>query len=108
MIEYLVQKQLESYNNHDLDSFLACYAADVEVYHLISNDLMFKGREAMIERYKKRFESKVHARLENRMILNNQAIDYEYVTSNDREPTRAIAIYLEEDGLIKKVWFINE
>lgn len=108
MIEELAQKQLECYNAHDLEGFLACYSEDVEVYHLKTNELLFKGKKAMRDRYAKRFESKVHARLENRMILKDQAIDYEYVTSVDSEPKRAIAIYLEEEQVIRKVWFIYE
>ena len=30
----LAQRQLDAYNAHDLEAFLACYAYDVEVYEL--------------------------------------------------------------------------
>lgn len=108
MIEKLAQKQLDCYNNHDLDGFLSCYAENVEIYDQATGALKMSGKAEMSVRYQKRFESKVHAKLENRMVLGKQAIDYEYVTSIDREPVRAIAIYLEEDNLIAKVWFIHE
>jgi len=108
MIEQLAQKQLDYYNARDIEGFLSVYADDVEVYDQASGELVYKGIDEMRKRYTRRFQDvKLHARLDNRMILGKQAIDYEYVTSSNN-PVKAIAIYLAEETLINKVWFIHE
>ena len=42
----LVQQQLNAYNAHDLDAFLAPYADDVEIYST-TGKLQLKGKEEM-------------------------------------------------------------
>ncbi|MEJ8306262.1 nuclear transport factor 2 family protein [Saccharibacillus sacchari] len=108
--EELAQRQLDCYNAHDLEGFLAVYAEDAKLYNLLDGTLMAEGREAMRERYRKRFEEdNVHAKLVNRMVIGSRVIDHEEVTSNASDRAlQAAAIYETQGGLIRAAWFVNE
>jgi len=105
----LAKKQLECYNNHDLEGFLSAYHDDTKIYNVSDGALIMEGKEAMRQRYGELFKNKkVHAKLVNRMVFGNKAIDHESVTRGDgNPPTEVAAIYEVEDGLIKTVWFVR-
>ncbi|NGZ76278.1 DUF3658 domain-containing protein [Saccharibacillus alkalitolerans] len=108
--EELAQRQLDRYNAHDLEGFLDVYAEDARLYNLLDGSLIAEGRDAMRERYRRRFEvDKVHAELVNRMVIGSRVIDHEQVTQagSDRA-TQAAAIYETAGGLIREVWFVYE
>ncbi len=101
------QSQLDAYNAHDINAFVACYAQDVEVRNLKTNELLSEGREAMRKGYGEMFEAypDVHAHVTSRTVLNDMVFDHEYVTGRG-EPIIVMAVYqVGEDGLIQKVWF---
>lgn len=108
--EEIVQKQLDFYNNHDLDGFISTYHEDIKIYNLIDNSIILEGKEFLREKYSERFQIfKVHAEIQNRMIIGNKVIDHEHVTTiNTDIIVKAVAIYELEDALIKKVWFVFE
>ncbi len=108
-VEVLVQKQLDYYNAHDLSGFLSTYSDTIVIKDLVTDMVIMEGKEAMAVRYKERFQvSKVHARLENRMVIGNKVIDHEFVAMADKgEIVKAIAIYEVKDQLIQKVWFLH-
>ena len=47
MIEEIVQKQLDFYNNHDLEGFVSTYDDNIEIYNLDNNSIMLKGKEQL-------------------------------------------------------------
>lgn len=101
----LVQQQLNAYNAHDLEAFLAPYAEDVEIYQF-PNTLLSKGKEQMRKDYV--FITKVpklFCRLQNRVVQGNMVIDHEEVSGFGPKPVHAVAIYLIEKGKISKVYF---
>lgn len=101
----LVQQQLNAYNAHDLEAFLAPYAEDVEIYQF-PNTLLSKGKEQMRKDYL--FITKVpklFCRLQNRVVQGNMVIDHEEVSGFGPKPVHAVAIYLIEKGKISKVYF---
>lgn len=103
--EMLVQQQLNAYNAHDLDAFLAPYADDVEIYTFPAK-LDTKGKEAMRKNYQ--FITRtpgLYCRLLNRMIEGNMVIDHEEIHVNGRPPFTGLAIYVIEKGKIAKVYF---
>lgn len=108
--EILAQKQLDCYNAHDLEGFLEIYAEDAKLYNLIDGTLIAQGREAMRERYRKRFaEDRVHAELVNRMVIGSRVIDHEHVTQAGSDRIiQAAAIYETQGGRIVAAWFVNE
>lgn len=108
MIEEIVQKQLDFYNNHDLEGFISTYDDEIEIYNLDDNSVMIKGKEQLKNNYRERFEVlKVHAEIKNRIIIGNKVIDHEQVTGIEKgKVKKAVAVYQVENNLIKKVWFV--
>jgi hypothetical protein len=103
----LVQQQLNAYNAHDLDAFLAPYAEDVEIYTL-GGKLQIKGKEQMRKEYV--FITRMpglYCKLVNRIVMNNTVIDHEEIWfSNKPENLQyGAAIYVIEKGKISKVYF---
>ena len=105
--EAIVQKQLEAYNNRDIDAFVKTYAVNVKLY-TFPNEVTSQGREALRRQYASFFENTpdLNAEIVNRIVLGNKVIDKEKVTVNGRV-FYAIAIYEVENDLIKKVTFIQ-
>jgi len=103
--ELLAQQQLNAYNAHDLEAFLAPYAEDVEIFQF-PDQLLMKGKENMRKDYE--FITKtpgLYCKLLNRIVQGNMVIDQEEVTGFGSKPLHAVAIYLVENGKIRKVYF---
>lgn len=107
--ERLATEQLAAYNNRDIDNFLIPFSDSVEIY-TFPDQLMYKGKEKMRERYGKMFEKAVnlHCKLTHREVLGNVVIDTEEVTGIvEDEIVNAIAIYTIENEKIQKVHFVR-
>ncbi len=108
--EELVQRQLEYYNDHDIEGFISTYSSEIEIIDLEDNSIILKGGEALRKKYIERFEVyKVHADVKNRIVIGNKVIDHEFVKGiRENELVKAVAIYEVEDDLIRRVWFLFE
>lgn len=108
--EEVVQKQLDYYNNHNLEGFCFTYSDEIEVINLIDNTIIFKGKKALEDRYRERFTNPdLFAELTNRMVIGNKVIDYEEVSGiKEGEIVKAVAIYEIQENLIRRVWFLYE
>jgi hypothetical protein len=106
--EQVVQAQVEAYNKHDIEAFMALHSPNIVLYSLPDNSIIVQGLEAIRERYTQRFSNpELHAEIVNRMVLNNRVIDHEHVKGIEaNQIVKAIAIYEIEDELIQRVWFI--
>jgi len=105
--EMLAQQQLDAYNAHDLEAFLAPYAEEVEIYGF-PDKLQMKGKEEMRKAYQ--FVTKtptLFCRLVNRIVQGDTVMDQEEVWGFGDKPFYGIAIYKTENGKITKVWFIQ-
>jgi hypothetical protein len=107
--EELAQKQLDAYNEQDIESFLECYSEDVTVMEFPSNKVIYQGLGEMRKRYTRMFEENPnnHAELLSRITKGSVAIDHEYVTgrANGKE-VYAVAMYEIMETKINKVWFV--
>lgn len=105
----LVEKQLEYYNNHDLEGFVSTYSPSIQIFNQGEDTPYIEGHEALRNRYEKRFQDPIlHAKIVNRMVIGNRVIDHENVTVSDSESiVNVIAIYEVENQLIQRVWFIR-
>lgn len=105
--ESIVQKQLEAYNNRDIDAFVNTYAVNVKLYNF-PNEVTANGKEALKRQYDAFFKNTpdLKAEIVNRIVLGNKVIDKEKVTINGTI-FYAVAIYEVENGLISKVTFIQ-
>lgn len=104
------QKQLEAYNNRDLEAFLKCYSDDCVVEDAEGNILM-ANREEMGKRYKGLFEESpnLHCHLVSRVVVGDYVLDEENVTGSrgSKEMNHVVAVYKVNNGLIQHVRFIR-
>ena len=107
--EAVVQVQLDAYNAHDIDAFMATYTNDAELFEHPAK-LLAAGSAQLRERYGARFKDpKLHATIVKRIVMGNVVIDHEKVARTFPEGTGvadAIAIYQVENGKIAKTWLI--
>jgi hypothetical protein len=107
--ETVVQRQLDAYNAHNIEAFMATYAEDAQLFEHPSK-LLATGAKEVRERFLARFaEPNLHASLVERMIMGNVIIDHELVTRTFPEGAgkiELIATYEVHHGRIAKAWFM--
>lgn len=104
-----VQKQLDAYNNRDIDKFLAPYSDSVKIYNH-PKELLMSGKAQMRARFSGMFANTpdLHCTLINRIVLGNTVIDQEYVIFNkNNPPSEVLAMYVIAEGKIQEVYFIR-
>lgn len=104
-----VIKQLEAYNNRDIDTFANAFSDTVKVYRQ-PGVLTYQGRDELHKRYGQMFENTpdLHCQLVNRIVSGNVVIDHERVQFSKDQPRReAIAVYRIRNGEIVEVTFIS-
>jgi hypothetical protein len=102
-----VQRQLEAYNAHDLERFLAEYADDVRAFRPPATEPVLSGKAAFGEHYAaNRFcLPSLHARLVSRIVSGNIVVDHEEITGLAEETRSAVAVYEIVGDRIRTVWF---
>lgn len=105
-----VQKQLEAYNNKDIETFMSCFAKECFTEDGEGNVGM-KTWDEMYDRYKKLFADNpnMHCEIVSRTVVGNYVLDEEHVTGREgqTELVHCVAIYRVEDGLIRHVRFLR-
>lgn len=109
--ERVVQRQLERYNAHDLEGFLATYADDAEIYDLpVGGKPSLAGKADLRRVYGGLFGRSPgpHCRLAQRTVSGRFVIDQEVcVMAANGKPLHASAIYEVQDNRIRRVWFAD-
>jgi hypothetical protein len=105
----VVQRQLDAYNRHDLETWLQTYAHDAQQYEF-PDTLLARGQAEIRARATLRFqEPDLHAQLLRREVNAHQVIDHELVTRNFPEGLGTIemaCIYEIASGKIQKTTFV--
>ena len=105
----LIQRQLDAYNEHDLDALLATYAEDAQLFEHPAT-LLASGHSQVRARFALRFqEPNLHAHLLNRILIDRFVIDHERVTRTFPEGPGTIDLvvtYEVVDGKIINAWFL--
>jgi uncharacterized protein (TIGR02246 family) len=106
--EEIVQAQLDAYNRHDLEGFLAFYADDAVLVNY-PDQITQTGKAEMRARYQKRFaQPNVRAEILERIVFSNFVIDHERITSPPTtDVIEAVATYEVENGKIVRVTFLT-
>ncbi|MFZ5835601.1 MAG: nuclear transport factor 2 family protein [Pseudomonadota bacterium] len=108
-IEKVIQTQLDAYNAHDIEAFMAMWADDA-LYFEHPSTLLAEGAAAIRARHVARFqEANLFARLKQRMVLGNKVVDYETVTRTFPEGPGTIDVivtYEVINGKVAKAWYI--
>lgn len=104
----VVGRQLEAYNNKDIDGFMACWADDAQIFAWPST-LVATGSKEIRSRHLERFrEPDLSAELISRTVVEDLVVDREVVRRNLPEGCRlvdVIAIYQIAEGRIRGAWF---
>lgn len=106
-----VRAQLDAYNAHDVDAFLACYTPDC-VIEDGEGALIMTGHAEMRVRYQTLFASSpnLHCEIVSRVCIGDYVIDEEQITGRVPNLRRAVVIYRVDNasGLISHVRFLRE
>ena len=100
--------QIEAYNSQDLESFLACYTDNVQVYMLHNNQLLTDGIEKLSEVMVKSFMENPDARstIISTIKQGNLIIQREEIKNHISDKIiRTISIYEVTENKISKLWF---
>jgi len=107
--EIVVQRQLDAYNAHDLEAWLATYAENAQQFEH-PGKLIASGHAQMRERMTARLqEPNLHAKLVKRTVMGNIVIDYEDVSRTFPEgpgKMELVAIYEVREGRIQTGSFV--
>ena len=95
--EEVVQKQLEAYNNRDIDGFMSVIDQNITLHDFSTEEITLEGFEACKKVYAALFEAspKLHSKILTRTVFGNKVIDHEYITGrkgND-SPIELVLIY---------------
>jgi len=102
-----VQRQLDAYNAHDLERFVAEYTDDIQVFRPPAAEPVLSGKQAFAAHYaKNRFTlPNLHAEVVNRIVSGDTVVDHERITGLGEGVVEAVAVYKVSGGLISTVWF---
>jgi hypothetical protein len=102
----VVQRQLEAYNDRDLQRFLAQYSEAIQNFRPPAVIPAIVGKKAFGEFYAtQRFNhAGLHAELLGRMVLGNKVIDHERIQGVRAQPFEMAIVYEVNNGLIECVW----
>ena len=107
----VVQKQLEAYNQRDLEAFTALFHTDAALYNLGNDAPIAEGIEAITQLYARLFAQSPELRSDvvSRQVIGNKVLDYEVITgrAGAPEPVYLIAVYEIVAGKIKRCYFIR-
>jgi len=107
--EELVQKQVDAYNAHNLDAFVACYGPDIEFRTLDGNVGPEKGTAALRKGYADLFKRfpELKVKILKRIGQGAFVIDQQRAEGMGPNPITVTAIYETFQGKIIRVWFIE-
>ena len=106
----MIMKAVRAYNAKDLDSYIACFSPDVEVYNA-SGVLMFKGTDKLKEHLEAFFHENPSAKREiiERVVSGNKIVEREQLVGVKGATEQSVtSIYELDNGLIKSFFFIVE
>lgn len=103
----LVDKQIEGYNNRDIEEFLEPYSDSVKVFDF-GKGVDFQGKGQMRIIYEKLFKDypDLNCKIQNRIVYGNTVVDQELVNFSGYE-VNAVAIYVIQEKKISEVHFVQ-
>ncbi len=104
--EQVVQKQLEAYNQRNIDLFMSTMGHEVVFYNFATGESTLEGAAACRAYYTALFENspKLHSTILKRMVFGNKVIDHEGIVGRNgiEEVVELVLIYeVQRDKIIK-------
>jgi hypothetical protein len=107
--EELIQKQVDAYNAHNLEAFVACYGPDIEFRTLDGNVNPEKGTVALRKGYADLFKRYPELRVKvlKRIRQGAYVIDQQQAEGMGPNPIIVTAIYQTDQDKIIRVWYLE-
>jgi hypothetical protein len=104
----VVDRQVEAYNAQDLESFVACYSAEVTIRDGHGRVLM-SGLDAVRREYGEWFAAhpEVHVEVVGRLVSDAWVVDHERITVGDGVMSALVGYHVAE-GVIEAVVLLSE
>ncbi|VAW13274.1 hypothetical protein MNBD_BACTEROID03-2779 [hydrothermal vent metagenome] len=104
----VVQKQVDSFNEGNLEAFISCYSEDVLVQNF-PNDTSYIGKMKMEKGYQRFMANNPGAKVEvvKRIVIGNKVIDEEMVMISGKTHQQ-VALYEIDNGAIISMTFIHD
>lgn len=105
-----VQRQIELFNAHDLEGFLALFSEDVQVSAIPGNPPPV-GKAQLRDLYAARFKANpdLHASATAQMVADDFVIQKEKISGRAGKPSlEAVVIYQVKAGKIVRMWGLGE
>jgi hypothetical protein len=105
----VVQRQVEAYNDHDLDRFVSAYSETIAIFRMPAAQPSISGKRQLAGYCStQRFNLPgLRAEIMNRIVLGDKVIDHERVWGVRDGPIEVAAIYQVVGDLIERVWFFS-
>jgi hypothetical protein len=103
----VVARQVDAYNAHDLERFVATYSDTIRIYRLPAIEPAISGKGALARFYgTQRFNRPaLRAEVVHRIELGNKVVDHERIWGLEAHVVEAVAVYEVVAGLIQNAWF---
>ncbi|NJO13471.1 MAG: GNAT family N-acetyltransferase [Gammaproteobacteria bacterium] len=104
--EQVVATNLAAYNARDLEAFMACCAATIEIWDQQTGVCLLHGAEQVRATYGELFARSphLHSSIVRRACVGNVVIDYEIVTGRDGGDLEILISYQVLEGRIARIW----
>lgn len=106
-----VGRQIELFNAHDLEGFLALFSEELEVAALPGGTIPPSGKARLRELYAARFAANpdLHASAEAQLVSGDYVIQRERIKGRVGKPNlEALVIYQVKAGLIVRMWSLGD
>ena len=104
----VVNKRMDAYNKHDLDTFLSTYSDDIQVYTYPNARVGKKGKAHIRWIFEPLFkDAAVKVTIDQQIVQGRYVVNEETVEEKGKTK-RYVSIYEVKDGLIKSVRFLRE
>ena len=98
----IVEEAVSRFNDHDIDKLAECWHEDINIYELLTNKVLAKGKSELKEFNREETKNiKFHITIENQIKIENMIIIHKSHKDSDYQDVSICEI---EDNLIKNVW----
>ena len=107
--DHIVQRQLDAYNERNIEAFVSCFAPDIRIEDDATGRVIMLGRDAMRSHYGKMFAEhpNLHCTVVKRIEFGSTVIDEELIHGHPRgDNIRAVAVYTITANTITRVRFV--
>jgi hypothetical protein len=104
--EQVVQKNLDAYNQRDIEGFMAWFSPEIKMYNFADGKMTMQGLEQVRKTYQELFElsPKLHSTILKRIVFDNKVIDHEHIIGRRgaEQPVELVLIYeVEQERIVK-------